>query len=261
ASIFLCERVRGAQVNENSSDLSGAPDVRAARLWGPSQRASCFDLEHLPPTSEGLDAQARLQNTAAALWHVRDQHRHLAGIAFYMLPSLPTPSWKWSRRACPEAILPPAGCVGYALIASARHVLASSALIGAALFGCGVGAVSADNEDPASATAMSAPRVLINLKPDLKTLMEPIPAPRIARLRKQRAFFRILPHRKSNIASHSSKGGNYASFYIGDRAGRCIHFVPRDPRGSQNRRLQGNGPCRQQIAADRQEWHFPHWYG
>src|SRR5262249_16123498 len=38
---------------------------------------------------------------------------------------------------------------------------------------------------------MSAPRVLINLKPDLKTLMEPIPAPRIARLRKQRAFFRI----------------------------------------------------------------------
>jgi len=70
------------------------------------------------------------------------------------------------------------------LIASARHVLASSALIGAALFECGVGAVSADNEDPASATAMSAPRVLINLKPDLKTLMEPIPAPRIARLGK-----------------------------------------------------------------------------
>src|SRR5262245_21431519 len=47
ASIFLRERLRGAQVNENSSDLSGAPDVRAARLWGPSQRASCFDLEQL----------------------------------------------------------------------------------------------------------------------------------------------------------------------------------------------------------------------
>ena len=47
------------------------------------------------------------------------------------------------------------------MIASARHVLASSALIGAALFGCGVGAVSADNEDPASATAMSGPRALM----------------------------------------------------------------------------------------------------
>src|SRR5262245_64827340 len=94
ASIFLRERLRGAQVNENSSDLSGAPDVRAARPLGPSQSASCFDLEHIPPTSEGLDAQARLQNTAAALWHVRDQHRHLAGIAFCILPPLATHSWK-----------------------------------------------------------------------------------------------------------------------------------------------------------------------
>jgi hypothetical protein len=47
------------------------------------------------------------------------------------------------------------------LIASARHVLASSALIGTALFECSVGAVSATNEDPASATAMSGPRVLM----------------------------------------------------------------------------------------------------
>src|SRR5262249_382156 len=105
---------------------------------------------------------------------------------------------------------------------------------------------------------MSGPRVLINLKPDLKTLMEPIPAPRIARLRKQRAFFRILPHRKSNIASHSSKGGNYASFYTGDRAGRCIHVVPRDARGSQNRRLRPNRPCPPPILYP-QEWHCPHW--
>jgi hypothetical protein len=47
------------------------------------------------------------------------------------------------------------------LIASARHVLASSALIGAVLFECAVGAVSANKVDPASATAMSGPRALM----------------------------------------------------------------------------------------------------
>ena len=55
----------------------------------------------------------------------------------------------------------PAGCVGCALTASARHVLASSALIGAVLFECAVGAVSANKVDPASATAMSGPRALM----------------------------------------------------------------------------------------------------
>jgi hypothetical protein len=47
------------------------------------------------------------------------------------------------------------------LIASARHVLASSALIGAVLLECAVGAVSANKVDPASATAMSGPRALM----------------------------------------------------------------------------------------------------
>ena len=51
--------------------------------------------------------------------------------------------------------------MGCALIASARHVLASSALIGAVLFECAVGAVSANKVDPASATAMSGPRALM----------------------------------------------------------------------------------------------------
>src|SRR5262245_3960687 len=54
-----------------------------------------------------------------------------------------------------------AGCVGCALIASARHILANSALIGAVLFECAVGAVSANKVDPASATAMSGPRALM----------------------------------------------------------------------------------------------------
>ena len=47
------------------------------------------------------------------------------------------------------------------MIASARHVLASSALIGAVLFECAVGAVSANKVDPASVIAMSGPRALM----------------------------------------------------------------------------------------------------
>ena len=47
------------------------------------------------------------------------------------------------------------------MIASARHVLASSALIGTVLFEFAVGAVSANKVDPASATAMSGPRALM----------------------------------------------------------------------------------------------------
>ena len=47
------------------------------------------------------------------------------------------------------------------MIASARQVLASSALIGAVLFEFAVGAVSANKVDPASATAMSGPRALM----------------------------------------------------------------------------------------------------
>jgi len=47
------------------------------------------------------------------------------------------------------------------LIASARHVFASSALIGAVLLEGAVGAVSANKVDPAGATAMSSPRALM----------------------------------------------------------------------------------------------------
>ena len=51
--------------------------------------------------------------------------------------------------------------MGCALIASARHVLASSALIGVALSEWGAGAGSANKVDPASANAMSVPRALM----------------------------------------------------------------------------------------------------
>ena len=47
------------------------------------------------------------------------------------------------------------------MIASARHVFASSALIGAVLLEGAVGAVSANKVDPASATARSGPRALM----------------------------------------------------------------------------------------------------
>jgi len=47
------------------------------------------------------------------------------------------------------------------LIASARQVLASSALIGAVRFECAVGSVSANKVDPASANAMSGLRALM----------------------------------------------------------------------------------------------------
>ena len=97
ASIFLRERLRGAHVNENSSDLSGAPDVRAARPLGPSQSASCFDL----------DPQRR-----------RDKTRKLA---------YKTPQPRFGTFGINIATLP-----------GSRY-----------------------NEDPASANAMSGPRVLI----------------------------------------------------------------------------------------------------
>src|SRR5262249_11927637 len=174
ASIFLRERLRGAQFNENSSDLSDAPDVRAARPLGPFTPNVGGTRRTSSPTKHRSCALARSGSTSPPC---RDRVLHVAAFGYALLEIVPSslsrgnPATRWF--------------VGYALIASARHVLASSALIGAALFECGVVAVSADSADPASATAMSGPRVLINLKPDLKTLMEPIPAPRIARLGKK----------------------------------------------------------------------------
>src|SRR6516225_8603483 len=114
ASIFLRERLRGAQVNENSSDLSGAPDVRAARPLRPSQSATCFDLEHIPPTSEGLrHASSPTKHRSCGLARsgstsppCRDRVLHVAAFRYALLEIVPlslsrgNPATRWLRGVC-----------------------------------------------------------------------------------------------------------------------------------------------------------------
>src|SRR5262245_697391 len=77
-----------------AASREGRADVRAARHLGPSQSCNCFDLEDVTSDDGGTGHGSSPTNTAAALRHVRDQQRHLAGIAFCMLPPLATHSWK-----------------------------------------------------------------------------------------------------------------------------------------------------------------------